>query len=255
MDAEDLQRRPYEGAPITADDLLARGGQHAAAQQFLGGISPDSERDAATRMQQNSAHSRSDSGTSARSQDKAGVDGCQGTTMTKSSCSTQRGGTNASGTQSAPRQSWLREGIRVKVISKRAGQDSSTGGSSRGSSASSNSKYYLQKGVVVDVPERGMATVRMDEGANSSGLMGGGRGGALKQHQTCVLERVQERHLETVLPARGGLCRVLVGEHAGETAHLLERHDEVQQVVVQLAEDLQVVVLPMDSIAACTASA
>ncbi|KAJ1425311.1 hypothetical protein B484DRAFT_451111 [Ochromonadaceae sp. CCMP2298] len=110
-----------------------------------------------------------------------------------------------------PRVYWLRENIRVKVVSKTL----------------SDGRAYLQKGQILDVYKLGECSVRLDGGA--------------------VLEGVRERHLETVLPKVGGSCMVLLGEYRGQGATLLEKGEGV---TVQLQDDLDVVVLEMDAIAA-----
>jgi len=56
--------------------------------------------------------------------------------------------------------------------------------------------------------------------------------------------------LETVLPPVGGACAILLGEHRGQTATLLEKRKDEGQAVVQLTEDLEVAVVSMDHIAA-----
>jgi G patch domain/KOW motif-containing protein len=109
---------------------------------------------------------------------------------------------------------WLREGIRVKIVSKSVG----------------GARAYLQKGTVLDVYARGRASVRLDDNS--------------------VLDEVNERHVETIVPAVGGACLVLLGEHRGQHAVLMEKHREDQRVVVQLSEELEMVELDMDSIAA-----
>lgn len=109
---------------------------------------------------------------------------------------------------------WLREGIRVKIISK-----SLDGG-----------KSYLQKGTVLDVYSRGKASVRLDD--------------------TTVIDSVNERHVETIMPSVGGACVVLLGEYKGQHAVCMEKRNDTQRVIVQLNEDLDVVELDMDSIAA-----
>jgi hypothetical protein len=110
-----------------------------------------------------------------------------------------------------PRVYWLRENIRVKVVSKTL----------------SDGRAYLQKGQILDVYKLGECSMRLDGGA--------------------VLEGVRERHLETVLPKVGGSCMVLLGEYRGQGATLLEKGEVV---TVQLQDDLDVVVLEMDAIAA-----
>jgi G patch domain and KOW motifs-containing protein len=119
-----------------------------------------------------------------------------------------------SSSSSKPKQFWLREGIRVKIVSK-----SLAGG-----------KAYLQKGAVRAVLTRGSATVLLDSGL--------------------LLEGVAERHAETVVPGVGEACVVLHGEYKGLVATVMQKHRETLRVVVQLVEELDVVELDMDSIAA-----
>jgi G patch domain/KOW motif-containing protein len=106
---------------------------------------------------------------------------------------------------------WLRSGIRVKIVS-------------------SSSSAYKQKGTVLDVVARGLACVRLDRGD--------------------VLTDLKERHLETILPEVGGSCVVLLGEHKGEIAVLLEKRWNEDAALVELTDDLRVVSLPMDMVAA-----
>lgn len=77
--------------------------------------------------------------------------------------------------------SWIRCGIVVKVITKRLGD-----------------KYHKKKGTIVDVKERFTATVKM---LNSGDKI-----------------RVDQTHLETVLPTFGKKVVILRGEHKGEIA-------------------------------------
>ena len=128
------------------------------------------------------------------------------------------GGEPASASTKKPRSTaetaWLVRGIRVRVVSKTAAGDSA----------------YLKKGDVLDLHEKGVAAVRLDDGA--------------------VLERVQQRHLETVLPSSGGECLVLYGVHKGQRARLLEKNKQNETVVVELQEELAVVAMGMDAVAA-----
>ncbi|CAN0555010.1 unnamed protein product, partial [Ectocarpus sp. 12 AP-2014] len=109
---------------------------------------------------------------------------------------------------------WLRANIRVRVIHKSYG-----GG-----------RAYLGKGRVVDVPRVGQATVRMDLGE-------------------LVLEGVKERHLETVLPSRGGKVIVVRGAERGATGKLLAKNKEKETALVQVYEDLRAVTLSLDDVA------
>lgn len=133
----------------------------------------------------------------------------------KQGSSSHSSSSNASKPAAPPQQVyWLREGIRVKVVSKSIG----------------GSKAYLQKGTVLDVYARGQATVRLDD--------------------RTVLDKVNERHVETIVPSVGAMCVVLLGEYKGQHATLLEKKRDEQRVVVQLSEDLEVVELDMDFISA-----
>ncbi|CAB1099405.1 unnamed protein product [Ectocarpus sp. CCAP 1310/34] len=120
------------------------------------------------------------------------------------------------GRQSGP-PAWLRANIRVRVIHKSYG-----GG-----------RAYLGKGRVVDVPRVGQATVRMDLGE-------------------LVLEGVKERHLETVLPSRGGKVIVVRGAEKGATGKLLAKNKEKETALVQVYEDLRAVTLSLDDVAEYT---
>jgi G patch domain and KOW motifs-containing protein len=110
-------------------------------------------------------------------------------------------------------ESWLRNGIRVKLITKKFGD-----------------KFYLMKSSILDVYGLGLASVRLDDGK--------------------VIENVKQKYLETVLPAVGGTCVILRGKRLGQQAILLERKKELEQVVVQMQDDLDVYILSADDIAA-----
>ena len=111
-------------------------------------------------------------------------------------------------------QAWLARGIRVRVVNKRVAGESA----------------YLKKGDVLDLYEKGTAVVRLDHGA--------------------ILEGVKQRHLETVLPRSGGECVVLYGPHQGQRARLLEKNKQDETVLVELQEELSIVLLAMDAVAA-----
>ncbi len=113
-----------------------------------------------------------------------------------------------------PKVGWLRSGIRVKLISDKV----------------AGKQHYLQKGTVLDVHSKGIGSVTLDNGT--------------------VLDAVKEKYLETVLPAVGGACMVLIGEYVGETATLLEKDSKHNKVVIQLTESLEVIQVDMDDIAA-----
>lgn len=119
--------------------------------------------------------------------------------------------------------SWLRTGIRVKIVSKKV-------------IASNNRNLYLQKGSVVDVPSKNVAAVHIQIGDGY------------------IIENVKEKYLETVLPRTGEGCLLLTGDNAGETAKLVEKRSEKGQVVIELTDSLEVIVVSMDSIAAFSES-
>lgn len=126
-----------------------------------------------------------------------------------------------------PASNWIRPGIRVKIVSKKVDRDSAV------SSAKSGSVFYLQKGVVLDVPTRGVASLRLDDGK--------------------LLSSVAEKHLETVLPTVGGICMILAGEYKSETAVLIEKDSESDRAMVQLSESLDMIMVGLDDVAAFVA--
>jgi len=85
---------------------------------------------------------------------------------------------------------WLMTGIVVKVVTAKLGE-----------------KYYRKKGVVVDIVDKYSGVIRMLDSGDRI--------------------RVDEAHLETVIPALGKPVLVLCGEHRGQTA-LLESINEAQ---------------------------
>ena len=100
----------------------------------------------------------------------------------------QKRGPDSSQSHAEATDPWLTTGIVVKVVTPKLGE-----------------KYYRKKGVVVDVVDKYSGVVRMLD--NGDGV------------------RVDELHLETVIPALGKPVVVLRGEHRGQTA-LLESIDE-----------------------------
>ena len=136
-----------------------------------------------------------------------------------------RGSKDDSHYEAAPHvvSAWLRTGIRVRVVSRKA---------------STSSKHYLQKAHVLDVHQgsscssQRMATLRMEVDG-------------------VVIENVKEKYLETVLPGVGEVCMILSGAEKGQLAKLLEKRKDKDSAVVQLVDDLsEILTLPMDSIAA-----
>ncbi len=131
---------------------------------------------------------------------------------------------------------WVRTGIRVKVISKKAISDNAK---------CSVSDVYLKKGDVIDVTRTThkdgstsrLATIRMQSSS--------GRG-------YVVIENVKEKYLETVIPREDrATCVILTGEYSGQYGTILDRNDSKQTVSVQLQDDItEIVVLSMNYISA-----
>lgn len=109
---------------------------------------------------------------------------------------------------------WLRAGIRVRVVSRRA-----------------SSAAYLAKGTVTDV---------FMAGAEGALLLDGG----------AALDRVKCRHLETVLPRVGALGVLLAGARRGQLCRLLEKDRARGEAVLRLEDELLVLRVPMDELAA-----
>ena len=109
---------------------------------------------------------------------------------------------------------WLDRAIRVRVVNRKPGGEAA----------------YLKKGTVLDVYELGVASVRLDDGA--------------------TLDGVKQKHLETVLPAVGAECQVLVGPYKGQRARLLEKNKQNGTVVIELQEEPMVVAMSMHFVAA-----
>mmetsp|Transcript_26896 Transcript_26896/g.39789 ORF Transcript_26896/g.39789 Transcript_26896/m.39789 type:complete len:492 (-) Transcript_26896:508-1983(-) len=109
-------------------------------------------------------------------------------------------------------QTWLIPNIRVRVVTSKLG-----------------SRYYKEKGVVVDVSHRGAATLQMQGGQ--------------------VLDQVPERYLETALPKVGGNAIVLVGESKHSKGKMLERSSRMGKGVIQIFEDMSVKTLSLDDLA------
>lgn len=107
--------------------------------------------------------------------------------------------------------SWLIPNIRVRVVSSRYGQT-----------------LYKEKGVVLDVTRKGVATLKMDDGQ---------------------VVNVAERHLETALPKVGGRSIILSGDHRFSKGQMLERDSKKNRGVVQVFEDMSVVTTSLDEMA------
>ena len=112
---------------------------------------------------------------------------------------------------SATMTSWLIPNIRVRVISSKYG-----------------GSVYKEKGVVVDVTRRGVATLKMGNGQ---------------------VINVAERHLETALPKAGGNSIILSGDQRHSKGRLLERDSKKNRGVVQVFEDMSVITTSLDEMA------
>lgn len=93
---------------------------------------------------------------------------------------------------------WLSEGIVVKLITKSLGD-----------------KYYKQKGVVVEVIEKYRAKIKLLE--------------------TGEKVKIDQAHVETVIPAVGKLVRVLNGAYRGSKASLLSLDQDNFCVTIEIA--------------------
>mmetsp|Transcript_4202 Transcript_4202/g.4768 ORF Transcript_4202/g.4768 Transcript_4202/m.4768 type:complete len:578 (+) Transcript_4202:16-1749(+) len=112
---------------------------------------------------------------------------------------------------SANTTSWLISNIRVRVISSKYG-----------------GSVYKEKGIVVDVTKKGVATLKMSNGQ---------------------VINVAERHLETALPKVGGNSIILNGNQRFSKGRLLERDSKKNCGVVQVFEDMSVVTTSLDDMA------
>lgn len=96
---------------------------------------------------------------------------------------------------------WLTEGIIVKIITKTLGDD-----------------FYKQKGVVREVIDRYVAIVKLLESGKKI--------------------KIDQEHLETVIPALGKLVKVVNGAYRGETATLLDLDEKKYSVDIEIASGL-----------------
>ena len=88
---------------------------------------------------------------------------------------------------------------------------------------------YLQKATVLDVYDKGIASIAMDKGG--------------------TIESVKAKHLETVLPKNGGLCLILRGKFKGQMANSLGKESDIINVQT---DDGDTLALPLDDVAAFT---
>lgn len=93
---------------------------------------------------------------------------------------------------------WLTEGIIVKVLNKSLGED-----------------FYKQKGVIREVIGRYVAVVKLLESGKKI--------------------KIDQEHLETVIPALGKLVKVVNGAYRGETATLLSLDEKNFCVDIEIA--------------------
>mmetsp|Transcript_13916 Transcript_13916/g.29133 ORF Transcript_13916/g.29133 Transcript_13916/m.29133 type:complete len:687 (+) Transcript_13916:124-2184(+) len=107
--------------------------------------------------------------------------------------------------------SWLIPNIRVRVVSSKYGRS-----------------VYKEKGVVIDVTRKGVATLKMGSGQVIS---------------------APERHLETALPKAGGNAIILSGDQRFSKGQLLERDGKKNRGVVQVFEDMSIVTTSLDDMA------
>ncbi len=121
---------------------------------------------------------------------------------------------SSSASASTPAPNWVTTEIRVKINSK----------------SYRDGKYYGMKGRVLDILPGNKCSVVLEE-------------------YDRVLDDVDPKHIETVMPATGGVIKVLVGPHKGHTGTLMERDNSKGTVQVQLHDDLSIQVLSMDDVA------
>ena len=105
--------------------------------------------------------------------------------------------------ESSGPSSWLRTGIRVRIVDER-------------------SSSYSQKGVIRSIPRHGVACVVVDTSSTSSSSV------------SIELE-VPQRHLETALPKAGGPVLIVSGRYANERGTLVERDSGKGVATVRLS--------------------
>lgn len=110
--------------------------------------------------------------------------------------------------------SWLRNHIRVRIVSKEF----------RGG------KLYLKKGEVMDVVSPTTCDISMDDSRE-------------------IIQGVGQELLETALPKRGGPVLVLFGKHQGVFGNLVERNMDMEIGVVRDADSHQLFNVKLEQIA------
>lgn len=96
---------------------------------------------------------------------------------------------------------WLSEGIIVKIITKTLGDD-----------------FYKQKGIIRDIIDRYVAVVKLLDSGKKI--------------------KIDQEHLESVIPALGKLVKVVNGAYRGETATLLDLDEKNFCVDIEIASGL-----------------
>lgn len=130
------------------------------------------------------------------------------------------------GSEAKSTPSWLQTGIRVKIISKKI---------------DNHGRHYLSKGSVLDVYYPSSKSSRDRSGKVAS----------IRLDNGVVLQDIKEKYLETVLPKNiGDSCMILTGEHRGLSGTLMEKDYDKNEVTIQLIEEMDIVLLSMDSVAA-----
>ncbi|KAJ9182708.1 hypothetical protein P3X46_006671 [Hevea brasiliensis] len=119
-----------------------------------------------------------------------------------------------SGQEKDDRKRWLRNHIRVRIISKDL-----KGG-----------KFYLKKGQVVDVVGPYLCDISMDETKE-------------------LVQGIDQDLLETALPRRGGPVLVLYGKHKGTYGNLVQRDLDQETGIVQDSDTHELLNVKLEQIA------
>lgn len=130
----------------------------------------------------------------------------------KSSPKPQSSTSTTSNTTSSTTSRWITPDISVKICSK-----SVEGG-----------KYYCKKGWIIDVLPEGRCVVKVDGS---------------------ILDGIEERDLETVVPGVSAPVKVVYGEFKGETGKVLEKDSKKGIVYVRLDDDFEVHKMSFDDVA------
>lgn len=107
---------------------------------------------------------------------------------------------------------WVVPNIKVRIISK----------------TYQKGKYYLKKGIVVDVPDNYSCSIQIDK---------------------LILEEVRERMIETIIPKKKNSPVIFVlGKHKGKKGILLNRNSKKSQCTIQINQSLEFVTCSFDEI-------